>query len=304
MSTEGLYSKGLSNGQNSQILVDVPGARGVDVYLFGGPTMLDAVKRYNLFSGGGVNPPEWGLGFWYRASANATDSDLVAFAQEFRDRKIPCDVLGLEPGWQTHAYSCTYVWNKQRFPDPAGFVKQLKARNYRVNLWEHAFIHPSSPLFTPMVNLSGDKGVWGGLVPDFHDPKARQVFGDFHGTTLLDSGIDGFKLDECDNSDYTGAWSFPEVSQFPSGPDGEQMHSLFGLGYQRALWKQFKQRGRLTYGLVRLYSTATCTTTASLYVPWSTPALAASSGAPRFGTQKAKRISSAVCKLWSSRPSQ
>jgi alpha-D-xyloside xylohydrolase len=251
MSTEGLYSKGLSNGQNSQILVDVPGARGVDVYLFGGPTMLDAVKRYNLFSGGGVNPPEWGLGFWYRASANATDSDLVAFAQEFRDRKIPCDVLGLEPGWQTHAYSCTYVWNKQRYPDPAGFVKQLKARNYRVNLWEHAFIHPSSPLFTPMVNLSGDKGVWGGLVPDFHDPKARQVFGDFHGTTLLDSGIDGFKLDECDNSDYTGAWSFPEVSQFPSGPDGEQMHSLFGLGYQRALWKQFKQRGRLTYGLVR-----------------------------------------------------
>jgi len=102
-----------------------------------------------------------------------------------------------------------------------------------------------------MVNLSGDKGVWGGLVPDFHDPKARQVFGDFQGATLIDSGIDGFKLDECDNSDYTGAWSFYEVSQFPSGPDGEQMHSLFGLGYQRALWSQFEQRKRATYGLVR-----------------------------------------------------
>jgi len=251
MSTEGLYSKALSDNQSSQILVDVPSASGVDVYLFGGPTILDAVRRYNLFSGGGVNPPEWGLGFWYRASANATDSDLVAFAQEFRDRKIPCDVLGLEPGWQTHAYSCTYVWNKERFPDPPGFIKQLKSRDYRVNVWEHAFIHPSSPLFTPMVNLSGDKGVWGGLVPDFHDPKARQVFGDFHGTTLIDSGIDGFKLDECDNSDYTGAWSFSEVSQFPSGPDGEQMHSLFGLGYQRTLWKQFEQRKRPTYGLVR-----------------------------------------------------
>jgi alpha-D-xyloside xylohydrolase len=198
-----------------------------------------------------VNPPEWGLGFWYRASANAKDSDLVAFAQEFRDRKIPCEVLGLEPGWQTHAYSCTYVWNKERFPDPTGFLKQLKSRDYRVNLWEHGFIHPSSPLFTPMLNLSGDKGVWGGLVPDFHDPKARQIFGDFHGTTLLDSGIDGFKLDECDNSDYTGGWSFSEVSQFPSGPDGEQMHSLFGLGYQRTLWKQFEQRNRPTYGLVR-----------------------------------------------------
>jgi alpha-D-xyloside xylohydrolase len=251
MSTEGLYSKGLTENPGSQILVDVPGAPGVDVYLFGGPTMLDAVKRYNLFSGGGTNPPEWGLGFWYRASANAKDSDLVAFAQEFRERKIPCDVLGLEPGWQTHAYSCTYAWNKERFPHPADFISELKSRNYRVNLWEHAFIHPSSPLFPAMLDRSGDKGVWGGLVPDFHDPQARQIFGDFHGTTLIDSGIDGFKLDECDNSDYTGGWSFPEVSQFPSGLDGEQMHTLFGLGYQRTLWKQFEQRSRPTYGLVR-----------------------------------------------------
>jgi len=251
MSTEGLYSKALAEDQSSQILVDVPGARGVDVYLFGGPTVLDAVRRYNLFSGGGVNPPEWGLGFWYRASANAKDSYLVAIAQEFRDRKIPCDVLGLEPGWQTHAYSCTYAWNNERFPHPADLVKELKSRNYRVNLWEHAFIHPSSPLFTPMVDLSGDKEVWGGLVPDFHDQKARQVFGDFHGTNLIDIGIDGFKLDECDNSDYTGAWSFSEVSQFPSGPDGEQMHTLFGVGYQRALWSQFERRRQPTYGLVR-----------------------------------------------------
>ena len=71
MSTEGLYSRDPSVDQPAQVLVDVPGAHGVDVYLFAGPTMLDAVERYNLFSGGGVNPPEWGLGFWYRAWANA-----------------------------------------------------------------------------------------------------------------------------------------------------------------------------------------------------------------------------------------
>jgi alpha-D-xyloside xylohydrolase len=58
-------------------------------------------------------------------------------------------------------------------------------------------------------------------------------------------------LDECDNSDYTGGWSFPELSQFPSGVDGEQMHNLFGLRYQRTLWDQFEQRKRPTYGLVR-----------------------------------------------------
>jgi alpha-D-xyloside xylohydrolase len=250
-STSDLYGKTLLDYQRAKVLVDVPNCTGVDVYLFAGPTMLEAVRRYNLFSGGGVCPPEWGLGFWYRAQSNATDKDISKLMQEFRDRKIPCDVVGLEPGWQTHAYSCSFVWHKERFPDPAEFVKEMHARDLHVNLWEHAFIHPSSPMFPAMLKLSGDKGVWGGLVPDFQDPQARKVFGDYHGNTCLDLGVDGFKLDECDNSDYTGGWSFPELSRFPSGIDGEQMHSLFGLRYQRTLWDQFEERKRSTYGLVR-----------------------------------------------------
>ena len=32
-------------------------ATGATLYVFGGPTPLDAVRRYNLFSGGGVLPP-------------------------------------------------------------------------------------------------------------------------------------------------------------------------------------------------------------------------------------------------------
>jgi alpha-D-xyloside xylohydrolase len=246
-----LYTKTLGDEQTSQILAEVPNVEGIEVYLFGGPTMLDAVRRYNLFSGGGVMPPDWGLGFWYRTESNATDQAVTAIATEFRERRIPCDVIGLEAGWQTHAYSCTFAWHKERFPDPPTFVNGIRRMDYHVNLWEHAFTHPSSPLFTPMRDLAGDKGVWGGLVPDFQDPQARRVFGEYHGKALLDIGIDGFKLDECDNSDYTGGWSFAELSQFPSGVDGEQMHNIFGLRYQRTLWDQFQQRKRPTYGLVR-----------------------------------------------------
>src|SRR6185437_5921641 len=78
-----------------------------------------------------------------------------------------------------------------------------------------------------------------------------EIFGDYHGRELIDAGISGFKLDECDNSDYTGGWSFPDVSRFPSGLDGEQMHGVFGLRYQRALWQQFLERQQPTYNLVR-----------------------------------------------------
>ena len=49
------------------VLVDVPGAKGVEVYFFAGPHMNQAVQRYNLYSGGGAMPPVWGLG---RASSH------------------------------------------------------------------------------------------------------------------------------------------------------------------------------------------------------------------------------------------
>ncbi|MDR5727998.1 MAG: glycoside hydrolase family 31 protein [Terriglobia bacterium] len=245
------YTHNLKDSDTGRITIEVPRTSGVDVYLFAGPSMLDAVRRYNVFSGGGPVPPEWGLGFWYRADARATQQYVLNLAQEFRDSKIPCDVIGLEPGWQSHAYSCTFVWDTNRFPDPKAFVRSAQGLHYRVNLWEHAFTHPASPLFPPLESYSGDYGVWGGLVPDFQGAQARERFGDFHGRTLIDMGISGFKLDECDNSDYTGGWSFPELSRFPSGVDGEQMHSLFGLRYQAALWEQFRQRRQPTYGLVR-----------------------------------------------------
>lgn len=245
------YTQNLQPDAAGQITVDVPHAPGVDLYLFAGPTMLDAVRRYNAFSGGGVLPPEWGLGFWYRVDAEATQQSALALAHDFRDRKIPCDVLGLEPGWQTHAYSCTFAWNNDRFPAPDDFVRSAGELNYKINLWEHAFTHPASPLFAALEPHSGDYGVWGGLVPDFAGDAARDAFGNYHGEHFVDEGVSGFKLDECDNSDYTGGWSFPECSSFPSGIDGEQMHSVFGLRYQMAIWNQYRKRQQPTYSLVR-----------------------------------------------------
>jgi alpha-D-xyloside xylohydrolase len=235
----------------SRIDIEVPRSAGVDVYLFAGPSMLQAVQRYNLFSGSGVLPPEWGLGFWYRGDGHAHQEQIEGFAREFREHQIPCDVLGLEPGWQSHAYSCSFSWDKERFPDPSGMIRSLSEANFRTNLWEHAFTHPTSPLFDPLTPHSADYGVWGGLVPDFAGEPARRIFGDYHGTKLIDLGVAGFKLDECDGSDFTGGWSYPDQSTFPSGIDGEQMHSIFGLRYQDAIWKQFRDRNQPTFGLVR-----------------------------------------------------
>jgi alpha-D-xyloside xylohydrolase len=246
----GKKPKNEASRAHDEVFVEVPEAAGADVYVFGGPTLREAVQRYNLFSGGGPLPPRWGLGFWYRGDANYSQSNLLTLATEFRERNIPCDVLGLEPGWQTHAYSCSYVWGS-KFPSPGTMLQELASRHYRLNLWEHAFVHPTSPIYQALLPASGDYQVWGGLVPDFIDAPARSIFAEFHQKEHVALGVSGYKADECDNSDFTGNWSFPEISRFPSGADGEQMHSLFGLRYQDALNQAFEKSGQRTYGLVR-----------------------------------------------------
>jgi alpha-D-xyloside xylohydrolase len=245
----GVYEKrGL--GADSEILIELPEAKGVDVYIFGGPTLINAVQRYNLFSGGGVLPPRWGLGFWYRVQSDFTQDEIKKMGAYFRSSKIPCDVLGLEPHWQTHSYSCSYVWS-DRIPDPAQMIRDLKADHFSINLWEHAFVHSSSPIHEPLIPYSGDYTVWDGLVPDFIDKEARDIYGTFHKKEHVDIGVSGYKADECDNSDFTGNWSFPELSRFPSGADGEQMHCLFGLRYQDTILNIFNREKERTYGLVR-----------------------------------------------------
>jgi len=240
----------LGLGVESEIMIEISRAEGVDIYVFAGPTMLEAVQRYNLFSGGGCLPPRWGLGFWYRVQSDFTQDEVKNMGKYFRDNKIPCDVLGLEPHWQTHSYSCSYVWTDS-FPNPAKMLSDLKDNHFKVNLWEHAFVHPTSPIYKDLLSHSGDYEVWDGLVPDFITKEGRQIYADYHRKAHVDLGVSGYKADECDNSDFTGNWSYPELSQFPSGADGEQMHSLIGLRYQDTIMSIFNQKKERTYGLVR-----------------------------------------------------
>ena len=246
-----LYEKHIDQG-NRNMSIDVPSVDGVDVYLFEGPTMKDVVQRYNLFSGGGCLPPMWGLGMWYRIYTKADSGDAKRLANLFREERMPIDVFGLEPGWQSRSYSCSFAWSEERFPDHEEFITTLNAMNYRVNLWEHAFTHPSSEMYWDLLPYSGNFEVWGGLVPDLGMQESRDVFAGYHLDRFVKQGISGFKLDECDNSDYVQSnWSFPDIATFPSGMDGEQMHNLFGLLYQSTLQSAFESVGERTYSQVR-----------------------------------------------------
>ncbi len=253
---EGYPSAGTQYGHwwvksgSGNLFIDIPAAEGVTLYLFCGESLKDAVARYNLFGGGGVFPPLWGLGVFYRAYMPGDQKHVMKLAKELREEEIPCDVFGLEPGWQTHAYSCTYQWDSERFPDPDGMLTELREMGYRPNLWEHAYVNPASPIFESMKDCSGDCYVWDGLVPDFITEKARDVFSSHH-DAIRKQGVSGFKLDEADNSDFTANWGFPDFASFPSGLDGEQMHTVIGTLYQQVMKKPFDDSNERTFGQCR-----------------------------------------------------
>lgn len=230
-STDELYATTVQS--DSQIVIYIPFAKGVDLYLFEGDTITDMVAQYNRLAGGGCTVPEWGLSTIYRCYTGYHQDTVLQKAKQFREDGMDVGIIGLEPGWQTHSYSCSYVWS-DRYPDPKGLLKDLREMDYHVNLWEHAYVHPTAPIYDELIALSGDYEVWQGLVPDFTLPEARTKFAAHH-KTIVDIGVDGFKLDECDGSDYTGSWMFPIFTKFPSGIDGDQYRSLFGTTYMQAV---------------------------------------------------------------------
>lgn len=228
-----------------EMLIPAP---GVEIYVFAGPKPLDAVKRYNLFNGGGYLPPRWGLGFTQRVMTRFTAEDVEKEVDAFEDKGYPLDFVGLEPGWQSKAYPGTFQWDSTRFPQPEKFVKDMLNRGIRLNLWINPYVSPEAPFYKKIKPLTSSHTVWLGLVPDFTVPKARELFFSQLEKNQVDIGISGYKIDEVDGYDH---YLWPDVATFPSGFSAEQMRQTYGLLMQRYSSEMFKKRNQRTFGLVR-----------------------------------------------------
>lgn len=228
-----------------EILVPAP---GVEIYVFGGPTPLDAVRRYNLYNGGGCLPPRWGLGFSHRVPRLFDAEQTLAEAEEFSARGFPLDVVGLEPGWQSKSYPCTFSWDQHRFPEPETFITNLHEKNIHVNLWTNPYVSPDAPLFKPLAPFTASHTVWGGVVPDVNVPDAIKLIQDFFQREHIGKGVSGYKIDETDGYDH---WLWPDVTRFPSGLSAEQVRQTYGMVWQKITADLFRSENKRTYGLTR-----------------------------------------------------
>jgi len=223
-------------------------AAGVEVYVFAGPTTMDAVRRFNLFNGGGCLPPRWGLGFTQRVKSLYTDEEVKKEADEFTAKGYPLDFIGLEPGWQSKSYPCSFVWDSTRFPQPAKFVSEMLQRNIRLNLWINPYVSKYSPIYKDLLPYTASHKVWNGIIPDLTLSAARKLFFGQLDNAQIKLGVSGYKIDEVDGYDN---WLWPDVTTFPGGISAEQMRQTFAVLCQKYSAEIFHQQNKRTYGLVR-----------------------------------------------------
>jgi alpha-D-xyloside xylohydrolase len=222
--------------------------KGVEMILFTGKNMMEVVQRFNLYCGGGVIPPKWGLGFWQRTPTLYGENEVGEEAAAFEKNNFPLDVIGLEPGWHSKSYPCTFEWDPGRFPGPENFIKEMTSRGLRLNLWMNPYLWPDGTLDKQLQDFTGSHTVWCGTVPDYTIPTARKIMQDHFTRDQLDIGVSGFKIDEVDGVD---SWLWPDGAVWPSGRDGEQMRQTYGLQMMTLLDEIYRVKNERTYGLIR-----------------------------------------------------
>ncbi|NLX96553.1 MAG: DUF5110 domain-containing protein [Rhodopirellula sp.] len=116
----------------------------LDYYLFCGPDYRSLLETYTSFSGRPALLPIWGYAFTYVANQNIDAFNLLNEALTFRREGLPCDVIGLEPGWMSKNYdfSTEKRWHPERFPIPSWapkgphtFLGALARKGFKLSLW-------------------------------------------------------------------------------------------------------------------------------------------------------------------------
>lgn len=223
-------------------------SEGVEVYIIGGPTAMNAVQRFNLLNGGGCIPPRWGLGFTQRVQRMTDAKGVAEEAEAFEDKGYPLDFIGLEPGWQSKSYPNTFEWDSTRFPDPKQLVSEMLKKQIRLNLWINPYVAPSAPFYKSILPYTASHTVWAGIVPDVNTKEAKDIFFGALRKDKIDIGISGYKIDEVDGFD---SYLWPDAATFPSGKTAEQMRQTYGLLMQRYTTDIYRNKNERTYGLVR-----------------------------------------------------
>ena len=120
----------------SRVQFSVEG-HSLDYYLFGGPTIKDALDQYTALSGRPALPPEWSFGLWLSTSftTNYDEATILANIDRMESLGIPISVFHFDCFWMRELTWCSFIWDRRNFPDPAAMLKRIKAKGIKICVW-------------------------------------------------------------------------------------------------------------------------------------------------------------------------
>ena len=237
----------------------------VDYYVITGNDFHELIDRYTDLTGKPKLPPEWSFGLWYVCRTQANDHEAMSDALNFRREEIPCDVIGLEPGWmgKNYDYSIKKDWSTERFPfpdwvnrGPASFVKAIKRMGFKMELWlcqdydlsyeEERLI--GNDLLKPKVNTSDPANANQAFDVDVRLARGAVYLDQFtkrdeawfeHLKKFVKQGISFFK------QDGSNQVNFHPDRLWGNGMKDDEMHNLYPLMYSRQMYDGFKSATNL-----------------------------------------------------------
>jgi alpha-glucosidase len=109
----------------------------LDVYFVAGSGPAEITQRYTWLTGRPVFSPRYALGYSgstmrYTDAPDAQER-MGEFLQNCQEHNIACDSFHLSSGYTSIANKrYVFNWNRDKFPDPAGFAQSYLARGVRV----------------------------------------------------------------------------------------------------------------------------------------------------------------------------
>jgi alpha-glucosidase len=181
------------------------GAEGgeMNYYFFWGPDPKTVLKRYTELVGRAPMPPLWAIGYHQCRYSYYPDKEVRFIADNFRTRHIPCDALFLDIHYMD-GYRI-FTWDKSRFPDPSGLIRDLHQQGFHVVTIIDPGVKVDPNYWVYQQGLAGNDfakmpdgklfvgKVWPGesAFPDFTWERVRAWWGSLYKGLIAD-GVDGF----------------------------------------------------------------------------------------------------------------
>ena len=170
-----------------------------DYYVVASATPAEAISGYRQITGAAPMVPRWAYGYWQSKERYKTQQEVIDVVDEYRRRRIPLDAVVQDwQWWPDQDHLSGMEWDRARYPDPAGFVRDVRARNAHLMVSVWPAVGPASPVHAALAAQGHlfPRPHWSPAhVYDAYSAEARDTYFRFAREALTDNGVEGWWMD-------------------------------------------------------------------------------------------------------------